>query len=189
MSSIDFQNGFICGMATKGLTRSGEYYKPLVWNDEGIYNYFYIDFKKSMEDFTLGMLQESIIVHDTVQLPITNLEKVSSSIYKIYCDITNKRSGITILNKKTSLLAFEGGQQLPIFSIHIYINGQDKYERFKYMYQVAKTKELKFPEDIETNVDVRLRETEWMYFYESIINTQQTMDVIERNVEIIIIGE
>ena len=83
MSNIDFQNGFVCGMATKGLTRSGEYYKPIIWNDSGEYSYFYIDFKKSMEFFTLGMFNESIIVHDSEQLPVKGIENISPSVYKI----------------------------------------------------------------------------------------------------------
>ena len=34
--SIEFQNGFICGMATKGLIKSGVQYEPIIYNDEGL---------------------------------------------------------------------------------------------------------------------------------------------------------
>ena len=137
MSNIDFQNGFVCGMATKGLTRSGEYYKPIIWNDSGEYSYFYIDFKKSMEFFTLGMFNESIIVHESMQLTVREIEYVSPSVYKIVCDIRDRIFGITILNKVTSLLAFSGGEKLPVFSVHIFIDGQDRYERLKYTYDTC----------------------------------------------------
>ena len=56
--SIEFQNGFLCGMATKGLTRSGEYYKPDIWNDEGVYTHFYIDFRREVAPFSTGMWNE-----------------------------------------------------------------------------------------------------------------------------------
>jgi len=69
VSDIDFQNGYICGMATKGLVKTGDPYEPKVWNDSGEYSYFYIDFKQSLSDFSMGMLTESIIVHDSVQIP------------------------------------------------------------------------------------------------------------------------
>ena len=75
MSEIDFQNGFVCGMATKGLVRSGELYKPAIWNDEGIYNYFYIDFRRAMEDFSTGMWNESVVVHDSVQLAVSRVRQ------------------------------------------------------------------------------------------------------------------
>ena len=106
MSEIDFQNGFLCGMATNGLTRSGEIYKPTVWNDSGVYDYFYIDFRRAMEQFSMGMLAQSIIVYDSVQIPITDYEFISPGVYKIYADISNKMKGVTVINKKTSLLSY-----------------------------------------------------------------------------------
>ena len=157
MSNIDFQNGFICGMASKGLTRSGEYYKPIIWNDSGEYSCFYIDFKKSMEFFTLGMFNESIIVHDSEQLVVTGIEYISPSVYKITCDIRDKVRGITILNKKTSLLAFSGGEILPVFSVHIFIEGQDKYARLKYIYDKCDFSELGYLDffiDSDWDVDI-----------------------------------
>lgn len=134
---IAFQNGFLCGIATKGLTRTGKMYEPLVWNDEGLYDYFYLDFKNPMEAFSVGMLTESIIVHDSEQLPITGFEKMSASIYKLYCNISDKVSGITVLNKATSLLSFSSGAQLPPFSVHTFIAGILSYKRLKYIMEGA----------------------------------------------------
>lgn len=134
MSDIDFQNGFICGMATKGLVRSGELYKPIIWNDDGVYDYFYIDFRRAMEEFSTGMWNESIVVHDSVQLNVTNVEYVSNGIYKVTCNIDNRVHGITVLNKKTSLLAFSNGQQLPVFSVHFWVAGITPTERLKYLF-------------------------------------------------------
>ena len=57
MDSVSFQNGFVCGIATKGLVKSGALYEPTIWNDSGIYNYFYIDFRRTMQAFSLGMLK------------------------------------------------------------------------------------------------------------------------------------
>jgi hypothetical protein len=160
MSNIDFQNGFVCGMATKGLTRSGEYYKPIIWNDCGEYSYFYIDFKKSMEFFTLGMFNESIIVHDSEQLPVKGIENISPSVYKITCDIRDKTRGITILNKKTSLLSFSGGEKLPVFSVHVFVEGQEKYERLKYIYDKCNFSELGYLDlYIESDYDIDISST------------------------------
>ena len=87
MSAIDFQNGFITGMATKGLVRSGDLYKPLCWNDEGDYSYFYIDFRRVMSGFSSGMFNESIIVHDSEQLKVTQIVQAETeNPYNIITD-------------------------------------------------------------------------------------------------------
>lgn len=134
MSEIDFQNGFLCGMATKGLARSGQLYKPLIWNDEGVYTYFYIDFRRAMEPFSTGMWNESVVIHDSEQIKATGIEFVSTGIYKIFCDIADRPHGITVLNKKVSRLAFSSGERLPVFSIHMFIAGQPAYIDLAYKY-------------------------------------------------------
>ena len=81
-TEIDFQNGFICGMATKGLIRSGELYRPIIWNDEGVYTHFYIDFRRATQPFSTGMWNESIVVHDSVQIMATDVSsKMSENPY------------------------------------------------------------------------------------------------------------
>lgn len=137
MSDIDFQNGFICGMATKGLTRSGDSYKPLIWNDVGVYTYFYIDFKKSMDDFSIGMWNESCLIFGITGITVTNVERVSASIFKVYANIANLIYGVVILNKKTSVLTFSNGEQLPAFAAHFYVAGIAPYIQLKYCYEKA----------------------------------------------------
>ncbi|MPM18014.1 hypothetical protein SDC9_64415 [bioreactor metagenome] len=134
MSDIDFENGFLCGMATKGLVRSGELYKPLIWNDEGVYTYFYIDFRRAMEPFSTGMWNESVVIHDSEQIKATGVELVSMGVYKIICDISDRPHGITVLNKKVSRLRFSAGERIPVFSIHMFIAGQAQYIDVGYAY-------------------------------------------------------
>lgn len=124
-------------MATRGITRSGLMYAPRIWNDSGIYSYFYIDFKKPMASFSVGMITESFVVHDSVQLTITSIQKVSASVYKIFCDISGKTRGVTVLNKVTSFLAFATGEKLPPFSVHFYVAGLVPLMRLAYLYEPA----------------------------------------------------
>lgn len=121
-------------MATKGLVRSGELYKPLIWNDEGIYTYFYIDFRRAVEDFSTGMWNESVVIHDSEQIKATGVELISTGVYKIVCDIADRPHGITVMNKKTSRLRFISGEQIPIFSVHMFIAGQPQYIDAGYFY-------------------------------------------------------
>ena len=134
MDQVSFQNGFICGMAAKGLVRSGELYKPTIWNDSGVYTYFYIDFRRTLQSFSLGMFNESVIVYDSQQVAVTRIEKTGTTVYKIYCDITNKIHGITVLNKKTTRLRFATGELLPVFSVHMFIEGQSAFIDGAYVY-------------------------------------------------------
>lgn len=134
MSDIDFQNGFIAGMATRGITRSGLQYEPTVWNDDGDFSGFYIDFKSPQAAFSTGMLIESLVVHDSEQIPITGFTYVSPGVYRVTADISGKVSGITVINKATSYLSFTNGKQVPPFSVFFYVSGITAYWRLKYLY-------------------------------------------------------
>jgi hypothetical protein len=142
-------------MATKGLIRSGEMYNPICYNDEGVYNYFYIDFRRALEDFSFGMFSESVVVHDSVQLPATDVDYVSPGVYKVWCDISDKIHGITVLNKKTSLLTFYNGQKIPAFSTHFFVAGQARYINGAYLFGKATLTQSLFPTE-ESVIDIQL---------------------------------
>lgn len=137
MSDIEFQNGFICGMATKGLIKSGVQYEPIIYNDEGIYGYFYIDFKRAVEPISFGMLTDSIVAYTTVKLSITRVDRLSPSLYKVYCDISGKPNGVTIIHKIPTTLYFVDGKQVPSFSVHFFVRGQAENLNVKYVYEIA----------------------------------------------------
>lgn len=115
------------------ILNSGEF-KPLAWNDEGIYDYFYIDFKSPVSDFSVGMLSESIIVHDSEQLTVMNQIRISASVFKLYVNIAGKYQGVSVLNKIMSNLYFTSGERIPPFSIHFFVSGIIPYIRLKYIY-------------------------------------------------------
>lgn len=155
MSDIDFQNGFLCGMATKGLSRSGNMYEPTVWNDSGVYTYFYIDFRRALESFSLGMLTESLIVSDGVNnLTITGFKAVSVGVYKIYCNISNCPDGVMVINRKTTRLAFASGKSVPVFSTAFYVAGQVSYMRMKYIYETTHWPVFSFSDTETETVDL-----------------------------------
>ena len=105
----------------------GTEYIPTIWNDSEVYTYFYIDFLSPLQEFTFGMFSESIIVYDSVQISVTAVEKVSASVCKVYANIANLPHGVTVINKKTSKLKFSSGENVPSFSIHMFIAGQVAY--------------------------------------------------------------
>jgi hypothetical protein len=143
-TEIDFQNGFICGMATKGLIK-GSRYEPIIWNDSGVYDYFYIDFKQRMSLFSLGMFKESIIVYDSEQIEVTAIEKVSAGVYKIFANIEGKDKGVTVINKAATLLSYLSGAKLPSFSVMFMVAGLDPIVRKAYAYDSDDIRDLYIP--------------------------------------------
>ena len=137
MSEIDFQNGLICGMATRGLVRSGQLYEPIIWSDFEVYSHFYIDFKGTLALTSLGMVSSSLIVTDSNMRAITGLLYISPGVYRVSCNISNVPSGLTIANKATSLLTFSSGRRVPTFSVHFYPEGAPRYAMMAYAYDVV----------------------------------------------------
>ena len=135
MDQTSFQNGFICGMATKGLVRSGQLYQPLAYNDKGVYSYFYLDFRRILEPFSIGMFADSIIVSASSVLSVAQIEQVSATVYKVYCDISSQLKGVVVANKKTTRLRFSNGELVPVFSIWFALSGTETQLDVGYFYE------------------------------------------------------
>ena len=130
-------------MATKGLIKSVIQYEPIIYNDEGVYSYFYIDFKRAVQPISFGMLTDSIAAYyATAELPFTRVDRLSSSLYKVYCNISNKPNGVIIIHKTPTALYFADGKQIPSFSVHFFVSGQPRNEKLKYIYEIATVPEV-----------------------------------------------
>ena len=134
MDSISFQNGFVCGIATKGIVKSGAVYEPVAYNDAGVYNFFYLDFRRVLEPFSMGMFSESIIVSASSALPVTDVEQYSDTVYKVFCNISNQPKGVSISNKKSTRLHFWNGEPVPAFSVWFGVAGQTIYIDAGYLF-------------------------------------------------------
>ncbi|MFI3115567.1 MAG: hypothetical protein R3Y12_05455 [Clostridia bacterium] len=159
MSDIDFQNGFICGMATRGLVKSGQSYEPLVWCDVGNYDYFYIDFYKAVSPFTLTMLTSSIVVRTLSNKEIIRFEKISNSVFKIYCDISDGSRGVIMTNHSQSYLNFTSGIRVYAFVITFYPTGMEYNTDLAYVFDDVNYTNVnqELLKDVE-NVDFKIRQ-------------------------------
>lgn len=110
-------------------------YAPTVWNDSGMFSYFYIDFRQSVELFSLGMLAESItlLAGGSVVLPITSFERLSNSRYRMYCNLAGQET-VAVVNKREGWLRFAGGERVPTFSQSLVIAGATGYFKPAYIY-------------------------------------------------------
>ena len=142
MDSISFQNGFVCGIATKGLVKSGAIYEPVAYNDAGVYDFFYLDFKRVMEPFSIGMFKESIIVSAAAVLPVTDVEQYSDTVYKVFCNISNQSKGVSVSHMKSTRLHFRDGTQVPVFSEWFSVAGLASMLDAGYFYEKAQIDEV-----------------------------------------------
>ena len=142
MDSISFQNGFVCGIATKGLVKSGAIYEPVAYNDAGVYDFFYLDFKRVMEPFSIGMFKESIIVSAAEVLPVTDVEQYGDTVYKVFCNISNQPKGVSVSHMKSTRLHFWDGTQVPVFSEWFSVAGLASMLDAGYFYEKAQIDEV-----------------------------------------------
>ena len=105
MMTSEFKKGFATGLALKSIPFYFEY-SPTVWNDYGVYSYFYIDFLKPVGSFSIGMLQESIYVFTTSKKTITGFERIDNRKFKIYCDISDGYESVCVINIANTKLKF-----------------------------------------------------------------------------------
>ena len=112
-------------------------YAPLIWNDTGKYNYFYIDFKKTLAPFSMGMFVESILVFGTAPITVTGVEKVNTTTYKIYANISGLIHGFVVMSKSPTRLKLITGKELPAFSTFAFVAGISSYIDGGYLYEIT----------------------------------------------------
>ena len=137
MDSVSFQNGFVCGIATKGLVKSGAAYEPEAYNDAGVYDFFYLDFKRVMEPFSIGQFNESVIVSGKAILSVTDVQQYSDTVYKVFCNISNQSKGVSVSHMKSTRLHFWDGTQVPVFSEWFSVAGLASMLDAGYFYEKA----------------------------------------------------
>lgn len=110
-------------------------YSPLIWNDTGKYDYFYIDFKKPLTPFSTGMFIESVLVYGTAPITITALEKINATTYKVYANISGLIHGFVVMSKSPTRLKLITGKELPTFSSFTFVSGVSSYIDGGYYYE------------------------------------------------------
>ena len=110
-------------------------YAPTIWNDTGHYDYFYIDFKKTLVPFSLGMFVESILVYGTAPITVTGIEKINGTTFKVYANISGLIHGLVVMSKSPTRLKLVTGKELPAFSTFTFVSGIVTYIDGGYIYE------------------------------------------------------
>lgn len=112
-------------------------YMPAVWNDPGIYDYFYIDYKRAVGTFSYGRFRNSsALVGTTGELIPSNAEQVSPRVYKIHCDISQELQ-VRIFSNEGRGLVFADGEPVPGFGVSFWVDEAAPHE-LPYIYDSGK---------------------------------------------------
>lgn len=102
----------------------GTDYHPMIWNDDGVYDRFYIDFKAPLQPFPLSTFNKCIyVLGKDGRITVTKATVTANShVYAIEADITGQNQGIIVANVKEGLV-LSPPESLPFFSEFFYVSG------------------------------------------------------------------
>lgn len=111
-------------------------YQPAAWNDTGVYDYFYLDYKRALGSFSYGRFRNaSALVGTTGELIPHNAEQVSAGVYRIYADISREKQ-VRIFGTEGRGLLFSDGEPVPDFGTAFWVDAEEPY-RPDYLYDAA----------------------------------------------------
>lgn len=130
----------------------GSDYHPTIWNDYGVYDRFYIDFKEPLLPFPLSAFNKCIAIYGETQLtPIRVIKTANPSIYEVQTDISGAFRGVLVANYRKGLYLATGAD-LPIFSERFYVAGIPFVIDFGNIYDSAELYTDRFYENITEDV-------------------------------------
>ena len=110
---------FTAGLAVGGgwnHTLVHDAFSPRIWNDEGRYDRFYIDFLRPIRDFSFGQFTSSVhVMASRKLLTVSAAVRVSQSVICLFANIEGQTHGVTVIGADQSKLSYEGGGAVPRF--------------------------------------------------------------------------
>lgn len=140
---------FATGLAIGGQWNLGEVKVGDIvecWNDEGVYDYFYMKFKKAVKEFSFGQFVNTVKVYSVANdkyIPITSVTRISGTQFKVSCDISNENSGVIVIGLPTAYLQYASGSAVPKFISAFYVSGIATIRTYAYVWDKTSVKMMK----------------------------------------------
>lgn len=140
---------FATGLAIGGQWNLGEVKVGDVvecWNDEGVYDCFYMKFKKAVKEFSYGQFKNTVKVYSIANdsyIPITGVTRISGTQFKVNCDISGENSGVIVIGLPTAYMQYESGSAVPKFISAFYVSGIETMRTYAYVWDKASTNIMK----------------------------------------------
>lgn len=124
-----FLQGIAVGKSLKGWSSGLGTSVPTCYNDEGVYTYFYIDYHLPISAISLTLFNLATrVICESGELEVTAIESVSSTTFKVTCDISSaKASWIAINGYNSAWLTYDSGYSVPEYSTIFYVDGMTSY--------------------------------------------------------------
>ena len=141
---------FATGLAIGGQWNLGEVKAGDVvecWNDDGVYDYFYVKFKKAINPFSYGQFVNTVKVYSIssdTYLPVSGVTRLDGTTCKVNCDISKENSGVIVIGLPTSYLTYTSGSAVQKFISMFYVNGIDRIVTYAYLWENIGLSFLKF---------------------------------------------
>ena len=125
-----------------GLAIGGEWnqvqtgFTPRIWNEEGKYDHFYIDFLLPVLDFSFGQITSSIRVMASGKLlTITSAVRSTPKVICLYVDISGQEHGVTVIGADQSKIAYADGGTVPRFVQTFQVAGLLSYVDYAWIFE------------------------------------------------------
>ena len=128
-----FLAGITVGRQLKGWASVGTQlrgYTPIVRNDKGVYDYFYLDYLYDVDSsLTFGRFVSATVIYGSdsgVILP-DNIERVDAHTIKVYAGISSERR-IRVFGSADMGVNFSDGATVPSYGVGFYVDDIVPYE-------------------------------------------------------------
>lgn len=131
---------FAAGLAIGGEWNLGEVKASDIvtcWNDEGIYDYFYIKFNRAIKPFSYGQFVNTVKVYSITSdsyLPVRSTSRIDQTTYKVFCDIHKETAGVAVIGLPTNYLSYLTGTAVPSFLTVFFVEGIDRIITVAYIW-------------------------------------------------------
>ena len=130
MEKRSFLAGLAAGRSLKGWSGTGgagESLAPLCWNDEGVSDCFYINYRAPLREFSYGRFcnKTAVFGSDGEIIP-TEAELVEGGIVRVWADLSGQTQ-VRIFGNSRDGLWFSDGRAVGAFAAEFWVDGQAPY--------------------------------------------------------------
>ena len=130
MEKRSFLAGLAAGRSLKGwsgIRGAGESLAPLCWNDAGVSNCFYIDYRAPLREFSYGRFcNKTVIFGADGEIIPAEAELVSGGVVRVWADLSGQTQ-VRIFGNSRDGLWFSDGRAVGAFAAEFWMDGQAPY--------------------------------------------------------------
>lgn len=129
------KRSFLAGLAVgrnlkgwSGVSTGAATAAPLCWNDPGVYDYFYIDYRAALREFSYGRFcNKTTILGAAGEIIPTAAERVDTHTVRIWGSLAGE-TRVRVFGNSKEGLTFADGRAVGAFAGEFWVDGDAPYE-------------------------------------------------------------